>query len=174
VVASVMSNLGLERLLASRGVRMLRCPVGDRHVLHALRQGGYGLGGEAAGHLLFREGGHYIGDGLFTALRLLAAMAETGTRLEELIDAVPRVPQVLLNVPVASRPPVESLPRLQLRVAEEEARHGADLRIVLRYSGTENLARVMVEGVDGALVERLSAELAALWTAEIAARAGAA
>jgi phosphoglucosamine mutase len=170
VVASVMSNLGLERLLAARGVRMLRCPVGDRHVLHALRAGGYGLGGEAAGHLLFREGAHYIGDGLFTALRLMAALAETHKPFAQLIDDVARVPQVLLNVPVASRPPVEGLLRLNARVAEEQARHGADLRIVLRYSGTENLARVMVEGVDGALVERLSGELAALWTDEIAAR----
>jgi len=174
VVASVMSNLGLEKLLAQHGVRMLRCPVGDRHVLHALREGAYGLGGEAAGHLLFREGGHYIGDGLFTAIKLLGAMAASGARLPQLIDAVPRIPQVLLNVPVASRPPVEGLRRLAARVVEEQGRHGADLRILLRYSGTENLARVMVEGVDGAFVERLAAELAELWTAEIAEAATAA
>ncbi len=171
VVASVMSNLGLQKMLESRGVSMLRCPVGDRHVLHALREGRYGLGGEAAGHLLFREGEHYIGDGLFTSLRLLAALADTRTPFADLIEAVPRVPQVLLNVPVTSRPPVDALPRLRARVAEEEARHGADLRILLRYSGTENLARVMVEGVDGALVDTLSRELAALWTEEIAVQA---
>jgi phosphoglucosamine mutase len=171
VVASVMSNLGLERTLSAAGLRLLRSPVGDRHVLAALKSGGYGLGGEASGHVIFREGGHFVGDGLFTALRMLEALTAGGTDLAAVIDAVPRVPQVLLNVPVAARPPVESLSGLQAAVASAQARHGGDLRIVLRYSGTENLARVMVEGLDAGVVRSLADELARLWTAEIEAHA---
>ncbi len=172
LVATVMSNLGLQRALAARGVTLVRCPVGDRHVLAALQEGGYALGGEASGHVLFRDGGAYVGDGLYTVLRLLEALLGEGATLAQVVDAVPRVPQVLLNVPVAAKPPVESLPRLQAAAAAARARHGDDLRLVLRYSGTENLARVMVEGVDGGLVQRLAAELAEVWKAEIAARDG--
>jgi phosphoglucosamine mutase len=171
VVATVMSNLGLQRALTARGVTLVRCPVGDRHVLLALQQGGYALGGEASGHVLFRDGDAYIGDGLYTALRLLGALRTEGTTLAQAIDAVPRVPQVLLNVPVAAKPPVASLPRLAAAAAAAQAAHGEDLRLVLRYSGTENLARVMVEGVDEGLVKRLAAELGEVWKAEIAERA---
>lgn len=171
LVATVMSNLGLQRALAARGVAMARCPVGDRHVLAALQAGGFALGGEASGHVLFLDGGHYVGDGLYTALRLLEALTGSGTTLAQAIDAVPRVPQVLLNVRVAARPPVEGLPGLQALARAAQARHGDDLRLVLRYSGTENLARVMVEGVDAAVVEGLARELAAAWQADIAAQA---
>jgi phosphoglucosamine mutase len=170
LVATVMSNLGLQRALAARGVRMLRCPVGDRHVLAALQREGLALGGEASGHVLFREGEAYIGDGLYTALRLLVALKAERTTLAQVIDAVPRVPQILLNVKVAARPPIETLPALQAAAAAAQARHGEDLRLVLRYSGTENLARVMVEGVDDELVRRLAAELAEIWQADILAR----
>ena len=173
VIATVMSNLGLERALAAAHLSLVRTPVGDRHVLAAMEQHGAGLGGEASGHILFREAGSAvsgigpaIGDGLYTALRLLAALEETGADLAAVIDAVPHAPQVLLNVPVASRPPVESLPRLQARVSELGATHGADLRLVLRYSGTENLARVMVEGLDRQLVQDVAAELAQVWATE--------
>jgi phosphoglucosamine mutase len=167
VVATVMSNLGLERTLRSAGVTLVRCPVGDRHVLAAMRSGGLALGGEASGHLLFMEGGHSIGDGLYTALRLLEALRDTGTDVASLIDGVPRVPQVLVNVPVRSRPPVASLPRLSARVADLQARHGDALRLVLRYSGTENLARLMVEGLSAPLVEEVGRELSELWAEEI-------
>jgi phosphoglucosamine mutase len=169
VVATVMSNLGLERTLRSAGVTLARCPVGDRHVLAAMRAGGHVLGGEASGHLLFMEGGHAVGDGLYTALRLLEALRDTGTDVASLIDGVPRVPQILVNVPVRSRPPVESLPRLAARVADLQARHGDALRLVLRYSGTENLARLMVEGLSAPLVEEVGRELSALWAEEIEA-----
>lgn len=168
IVATVMSNLGLQRALTARGVRLLRCPVGDRHVLAALQKDGLALGGEASGHVLFREGEAYIGDGLYTALRLLVALRAERTNLAQIIDAIPRIPQVLLNVKVASKPPVESLPRLQAAAAAAQAAHGDDLRLVLRYSGTENLARVMVEGLDDEVVRRLAAELAEIWQADIA------
>jgi phosphoglucosamine mutase len=169
VVATVMSNLGLERALAADEVGLVRCPVGDRHVLAAMRGGGYALGGEASGHLLFLDGGHYIGDGLYTALRLMEALQDTGHELTAVIDTVPRVPQVLHNVPVSARPPLAALPRLQARSEALAEQYGDELRIVLRYSGTENLARVMVEGLDGELVESLARELGELWVAEIEA-----
>ena len=177
VVATVMSNLGLERVLAGAGLTLLRTPVGDRHVLAAMREGGFALGGEASGHLLFHEtppgprlGGHtaFLGDGLYTALRVLEVLTATGRDLAAVIDAVPAVPQVLLNVKVAARPPLDSLPAVTAAVAEAEARHGRDVRIVLRYSGTENLARVMVEGTDAGVVDRLSRDLARLWEQAIA------
>lgn len=174
VVATVMSNLGLERMLAAQRIELVRTPVGDRHVLAAMRAGGFGLGGEASGHLLFPVGDHVIGDGLYTALQVLSGLHECGTGLSGVIDAVPRVPQVLINVPVAARPPLEQLPAVGARVAELSAKHGDDLRIVLRYSGTENLARVMIEGVDATVVDAASSELAELWKQQIAQHGGAA
>ncbi|RKY17739.1 MAG: phosphoglucosamine mutase [Planctomycetota bacterium] len=169
VVATVMSNLGLERLLASHGLSLLRTPVGDRYVSAAMRRGGYGLGGEDSGHLLFGASEDHPGDGLFTALYVLTALLGTGCTVGDAIDAVPAVPQRLLNVQVAARPPLERLPAVTARVADLEAEHGADLRIVLRYSGTENLARVMVEGTEGQVVDRVTDELAALWVEQIEA-----
>ncbi|MHC5211247.1 MAG: phosphohexomutase domain-containing protein [Planctomycetota bacterium] len=170
VVATVMSNLGLQRTLTAAGVDLVRCAVGDRHVLAAMRAGGHALGGEASGHLLFLDEGHVIGDGLYTALRLLEGLRDTGSDVAALIDSVPRVPQILVNVPVRSRPPVEQLPRLTARVAALQAEHGDALRLVLRYSGTEDLARLMVEGLSAPLVESVGAELSALWAAEIEAQ----
>jgi phosphoglucosamine mutase len=170
VVATVMSNLGLERMLADKGVTLHRTPVGDRHVLAAMIANDFVLGGEASGHLLFAEQGAWIGDGLYTALRVLSGLKATGRTLASAVDAVPRVPQVLLNVPVEARPPVESLDGLNARVAAAEAAHGGDVRIVLRYSGTEDLARVMVEGTSAEVVDSLSRELADVWAEEIRSR----
>jgi phosphoglucosamine mutase len=132
-----------------------------------MREGGHGLGGEASGHLLFGEENDFTGDGLYTALRVLEGLVATGTTLEEVVDAVPSIPQLLVNVPLEARPPIERLPALTERVAAAEAEHGADIRIVLRYSGTENLARVMVEGVDADVVKSLTEELAGLWKEQV-------
>ena len=167
VVATVMSNLGLQRHMGAAGLELLRTPVGDRHVLAAMIEGGFGLGGEDSGHLILPHHGHLLGDGLLTALLVLSGLRETGRDLVSVVDAVAKVPQVLLNVPVASRPPLDELPRVNALVAAAEAAHGDDIRIVLRYSGTEALARVMVEGMDAGVVERTSEELAELWRAEI-------
>lgn len=167
VVATVMSNLGLERRLGEDGIRLLRTSVGDRYVHAAMHEGGYGLGGEASGHLLFGAEHDYTGDGLYTALRVLEGLRATGRDMASLIDAVPAVPQVLLNVPVATRPALDDLPAVTDCAARHEAEHGDALRIVLRYSGTEDLARVMVEGLDAAVVDAVAAELAALWPREI-------
>ncbi len=167
VVATVMSNLGLERMLSERGIRLLRTSVGDRYVHAAMREGGFGLGGEASGHLLFGSENDFTGDGLYTGLRVLEGLVATGKTLEDVVSAVPEVPQLLLNVPLESRPPIDRLPGLNERVAAAEAEHGADIRIVLRYSGTEDLARVMVEGVDAQVVKDLTAELAQIWKEQV-------
>ena len=169
VVATVMSNLGLERLLTARGLTLLRTAVGDRYVVAAMREGGFALGGEDSGHLVFAGDDDHPGDGLYTALMVLSALADTGTTVAQAIDAVPGVPQVLLNLPVAARPPLAELPELTARAAALERQHAGELRIVLRYSGTENLARVMVEGTDGQVVTDSSQELAALWERAIGA-----
>ncbi len=169
LVATVMSNLGLERHLARHGLSLRRCAVGDRYVLAALREQGLALGGEASGHVLIREGEHYVGDGPTTALAALSGLSASGRPVAALIDEAPRVPQRLVNVKVAAKPPLEALPRLTAAARQAQERHGAELRILLRYSGTENLARVMVEGVDAALVEALTEQLAALWADEVAA-----
>ena len=168
VVATVMSNLGLERMLSERGIRLIRTAVGDRYVHARMREEGYGLGGEASGHLLFGAENDFTGDGLYTALRVLEGLVTTEKTLEDVVDAVPSIPQVLLNVPLEARPPIERLPLLTARVSEAESAYGSDIRIVLRYSGTENLARVMVEGLDAELVKSLSEELAQLWEEQVA------
>jgi phosphoglucosamine mutase len=168
VVATVMSNLGLERMLSEHGIDLLRTAVGDRYVHAALREGGYDLGGEASGHLLFGAENDYTGDGLYTALRMLEGLVDTGRGLDEVVDSIPQVPQVLLGIPLEARPPIERLPGLGQRVRAAEQEHGDDIRIVLRYSGTENLARVMVEGIDADVVHTLADELAALWMEQVA------
>lgn len=172
VVATVMSNLGLERFLAAHDIALERTQVGDRHVLAAMLAGDYAVGGEDSGHVLLRVDGQPVGDGLYTALTVLAALRDTGRSLADAVDAVRRVPQKLINVPVAERPPLDDLPRLTERVAAAQAEHGDAIRVVLRYSGTEPLARVMVEGLEADVVDALSSELAELWPDEIAARLG--
>jgi phosphoglucosamine mutase len=169
VVATVMSNLGLERMLTAHRIRLMRTDVGDRYVHAAMREGSFGFGGEASGHLLFGAENDFTGDGLYTALRMLEGLVDTGRRLEEVVDAIPVVPQVLINVPTNARPPLDRLPGLTARVAEAEAEHGDRIRIVLRYSGTENLARVMVEGLDDGIVHALADELALLWGEQVTA-----
>ncbi|MEZ5962993.1 MAG: phosphoglucosamine mutase [Planctomycetota bacterium] len=160
VVATVMSNLGLKRSLARAGIDLVTTPVGDRHVVQAMRAGGYGLGGEQSGHIVFGGEGRLTGDGLFTALMLLTLPEARTSGFAAAFASFERFPQLLLNLPVVSKPPLDSLPQVQQAVHEVEARLGADGRVVLRYSGTENLCRVMVEGPDASLV-RQYAELIA-------------
>jgi len=159
VVATVMSNLGLRRALERQGIGLVTTAVGDRHVVQAMRDGGYGLGGEQSGHILFGGEGRLTGDGLFTALMLLSMPEARSTGFAALFAAFARFPQLLVNVPVASKPPLDGMPGLQDAVREVEAALGADGRVVLRYSGTENLCRVMVEGPDEAEVRRYAQRL---------------
>jgi phosphoglucosamine mutase len=169
VVGTVMSNLGLEHALSERGIEFRRAQVGDRHVLAMLNEAGGTLGGETSGHILCLDK-TTTGDGLISALQVLAVMQQTGKPLAELAAAMPRYPQVLLNVRVAARFDPLSEPSVVAAAAALEKRFGGKGRIVLRASGTEPLIRVMVEGYDAALVKQGAAEIAAVVEAAAKAR----
>ncbi len=169
VVGTVMSNLGLEHALAERDIEFRRAQVGDRHVLAMLNEAGGTLGGETSGHILCLDK-TTTGDGLISALQVLAVMQQSGAQLAELAAAMPRYPQVLLNVRVESRFDPLSEPSVVAAVESLERRFGGKGRIVLRASGTEPLIRVMVEGYDAALVRQGAADIAAAVGAAAKAR----
>ena len=159
VVATVMSNLGLERALAAEGLDLVRTQVGDRYVVDAMRSGGYNLGGEQSGHVVFLD--HTTtGDGLVTALQVLSAMIRKNRPLSELTQGFEHFPQVMLNVVVSRRVPLEELDSFQERVQQVETELGDSGRVLVRYSGTELKARVMVEGENTARVRELAHDLA--------------
>jgi phosphoglucosamine mutase len=160
VVGTVMSNLGLEHVLAERGVEFLRAQVGDRNVLAMLNQAGGTLGGETSGHILCLDK-TTTGDGLISALQVLAIMKQTGSGLAELAAGMKKYPQVLLNVRVARRFDPLTEPEVARVVGEVEHRLKGRGRIVLRPSGTEPVIRVMVEGSDAALVKQGAKDIAA-------------
>jgi phosphoglucosamine mutase len=166
IVATSMSNLGLERALAERGVGVVRCDVGDRSVVEALLRERLRLGGEQSGHLLDLRRST-TGDGLLTALVLAGIVARSGRRVSELLAGFRRYPQILLNVRVRSKPALDALPAVAAAARRVEQSLGAEGRLVLRYSGTEPLARVMLEGPDDATVRALAGELAEAIRAEI-------
>jgi phosphoglucosamine mutase len=159
VVATVMSNLGLERALHARGGKLLRTAVGDRYVVEAMREHRYLLGGEQSGHLVFLDQST-TGDGILAALRVLAVMSEEGRPLSELAGTMTRYPQVLLNFPVAEKKPIENMPTVQKAIAEVERALGTDGRVLVRYSGTESKARVMIEGLDEASIRSQAEQIA--------------
>jgi phosphoglucosamine mutase len=165
VVATVMSNLGLHRALGRAGIRVHTTPVGDRNVFLAMRELGAAVGGEQSGHVLFADH-DLIGDGLYTAIRLLASPAAQGG-MSRAFAAFERYPQQLLNVPVATKPDLRSVPRIAAKVADVERLLGEDGRLLLRYSGTEPKCRVMIEARDAALTQRLCQELADVVRAEL-------
>jgi phosphoglucosamine mutase len=144
LVATVMSNLGLHHAMRDAGIRLLTTPVGDRYVLEALREHDLSLGGEQSGHVVFADRAT-TGDGLLTALELLGRVAQTGLPLAELAAVVQRLPQVLINVPVADRARVATAPAVIAAVEAAAVELGEDGRVVLRPSGTEQIVRVMVE-----------------------------
>jgi phosphoglucosamine mutase len=159
VVGTVMSNLGLELALRELGVEFFRARVGDRQVLAMLREHGGILGGETSGHLLCLDK-TTTGDGLISALQVLAIMRETGRSLSDLAAGMRRLPQTMLNVRVDGRIDIDSNTGLDAAVKAVELKLNGRGRVVLRASGTEPVVRVMVEGEDGELVARLAAELA--------------
>jgi len=159
VVGTVMSNLGLEKALTAMGIELVRTQVGDRYVVEAMRQGGLNLGGEQSGHIIFLDY-NTTGDGLITALQTLAIMRRTGKRLSELLEGFERLPQVLINVPVTKKTPIEELPTLVAAIRKAEEDFAGNGRVLIRYSGTESKARVMVEGNDAATVSRVAEALA--------------
>ena len=158
IVATVMSNFGLERALAADGIETIRCAVGDRSVWLAMKESGAALGGEQSGHVICSH--HSVsGDGLLTGSHILAIAAELRCPVSELSDLV-RMPQLLVNVPVGERRPFDEVPGIANELAAVNRALEGRGRVLLRYSGTEPLARVMVEGEDADEIEALANRLA--------------
>ena len=175
VVATVMSNLGFHHAMRDAGIDVVTTAVGDRYVLEALRERDLSLGGEQSGHVVF-TGAATTGDGLLTALHVMARMAATGRPLAELASVVQRLPQVLVNVHVADRTRIASSTAVKAAVVEAEAELGDDGRILLRPSGTEQLVRVMVEAPTqqraDAIAQRVVAVVAAATSSAPGVRVG--
>jgi phosphoglucosamine mutase len=160
LVASVMSNLGLERFLTARGLRLERAPVGDRYVVERMREGGWNLGGEQSGHIVMTDYAT-TGDGLIASLQFLAAMVETGKPASGLVESFARVPQMLKNVRYeVGREPLKA-PAVQKLIAEAEIRLKGKGRLLIRKSGTEPLVRVMAECEDEGLLAEVVDEIVA-------------
>ncbi|HUQ33435.1 MAG TPA: phosphoglucosamine mutase [Pyrinomonadaceae bacterium] len=161
VVSTVMSNIGLETALRSKGMSLVRADVGDKYVLEELLRTGAAIGGEQSGHLIFPRLS-LAGDGMMTTLCVLRAMRESGSSLEELTEGFKRFPQVLVNVRVREKRPFEEVEDIARAARETEGRLGESGRLLLRYSGTEPLARVMIEGERQDLIERYANDLASV------------
>ena len=159
LVATVMSNKALEIFMQDRGGELIRTPVGDKHVVQAMCEHGISLGGEQSGHLIFLEHST-TGDGILAALQMLKIMQENGRPASELAGILELFPQTLINVPVGRRVPFDEVKEVRQAVLDAENVLGAKGRVLLRYSGTEPKARVMVEGEDGGVVESMARELA--------------
>ena len=163
-----MSNMGLEIALRESGLTLLRTAVGDRYVSEAMRSGGYVLGGEKSGHLIFGEL-TTTGDGLLTALQVLKVMRETGKPLSELADQMTEYPQVLLGVKVRDRQSWTTDSDIQKAIAQTETCLAGRGRVNVRASGTEKLVRVMAEGPDQSEIDSLAHELISLIAKKVGA-----
>ena len=166
VVATVMSNLGLERALCAHGIGMLRTPVGDKYVLEEMLRRGAVLGGEQSGHIIFHRYAT-TGDGMLTALRVFEVMRQTGAGLDELTQQIQVYPQRLVNVRIKDRKPLEDLPAVMAEIRAAEDAFGDSGRVLVRFSGTEPLARVMVEGPELDRVEAFANRIASQIRAEL-------
>jgi phosphoglucosamine mutase len=154
-----MSNIGLEIAFRNNGVRMLRTPVGDKYVMEEMLNGGYALGGEQSGHVI--QADHLpTGDGMATALAVLRVMAQTGRELTDLAGELKTFPQTLVNVRVKQKRPVEEVPDVQHAIERVESALQGRGRVLVRYSGTEPLLRIMIEGEDQATVQAWAEEIA--------------
>jgi phosphoglucosamine mutase len=159
LAATVMSNMALEVFMQEKGGRLIRTPVGDRYVVEAMRKQGIALGGEQSGHIIFMEHST-TGDGILAALQLLRIMRERDKPLSELAGLLQPFPQKLVNVHVERKIPFEQVPSIKKAIADAEDRLKGRGRVLLRYSGTESVARVMVECEDCGLVDSLTQTLA--------------
>ncbi len=159
VVATVMSNFGLEEALQSRGIELIRANVGDKYVLEELLRSQGELGGEQSGHIIFPKRS-LVGDGMMTATAVLEAMVERGKSLSELTEGFKRYPQILVNVKVREKQPFEENAAIATASQAVEDKLNGSGRLLLRYSGTENLARVMIEGKDQGEIDQLAEQLA--------------
>jgi phosphoglucosamine mutase len=156
VVATTMSNMGLELALKRSGIRMLRANVGDKYVLEEMQRIGATLGGEQSGHILFRDGEATTGDGLLTALRVLEIMVRTGKPLADLVGDLKVFPQTIRNVRVRKKIPFAQIPAVQAAITAAERELDGNGRVVVRYSGTEALARVMIEAESKEQIDRIA------------------
>jgi phosphoglucosamine mutase len=161
IVATTMSNMGLEIALRNSGIRMDRASVGDKYVLEEMQKTGAVLGGEQSGHILFRDGDATTGDGLLTALRVMAVMARSGKSLAELVGDLKVFPQIIQNIPVREKKPFSEVPEIQGAIESAERELDGNGRVVVRYSGTEALARVMVEAESEEKMRALAQNIAA-------------
>jgi phosphoglucosamine mutase len=161
-----MSNIGLEIALRARGIELLRADVGDKYVLEALLRSGAVMGGEQSGHIIFPRLS-LAGDGMITTITLLRAMCHHDKTLGELVAGFQRFPQVLVNVRVSEKRPFEELPAVQRLAKQIEHQLGDRGRLLLRYSGTESLARVMIEGESESEVKSQANALAEVIKAEL-------
>ena len=168
VVTTVMANLGLDEALKAAGIDVVKTQVGDRYVHEEMLKMGANLGGEQSGHLLFPDYAP-TGDGILSALSILSVMRETGEPLASLATCMRKFPQVLVNVSVSRKPPMDSLPGVTERIRAFESEMDGTGRILVRYSGTESLARVMIEGADDARIRVMADELAATIRRELGA-----
>jgi len=166
VIATVMSNLGLERALKLHGIGLVRTPVGDKYVLEEMIKRDAPLGGEQSGHVIFRDYAT-TGDGLLTALRVLDVMRESGQDLDSLTEELEVYPQLLVNVRVQNKRPLADLNGVNEEIRRAESEFGDAGRVLVRFSGTEPLARVMVEGPEAGRVEHFANSIAAAIRAEL-------
>lgn len=167
LVATVMSNLGLEIAVKEAGGKLIRTVVGDRYVVEAMRSGGYNLGGEQSGHLIFMDH-HTTGDGILSALMVLAELLDSQVSLSRFANnSMERLPQILINVKVKEKPPMEQLPKISKTIEEVEKELAGKGRTLIRYSGTEMKARVMVEGENQQSIERYAQKIADVLVSEI-------
>ena len=160
VVSTTMSNMGLEIALKKSGIRMLRANVGDKYVLEEMLKTGATLGGEQSGHIIFRDGEATTGDGLLTALRLMDLIVRSGKSLADLVADLKVFPQKIQNIRVREKIPFAQVPAVQSAIAAAERELGGNGRVVVRYSGTEALARVMVEAESESQMQSLTASIA--------------
>jgi phosphoglucosamine mutase len=167
LVATVMSNLGLEHALHREGGKLLRCDVGDRYVVDAMRKHGLHLGGEQSGHLIFLQHAT-TGDGLVAAMQVLAILLREQRPLSELANEVmQRVPQVLVNGTLPERRPLAKMPLTTAAIRDAERTLGTEGRVLVRWSGTESKLRVMVEGPSQAQIEKLAKGILGVATGEL-------
>ncbi len=170
IVATVMSNAGMESYLRDHGIQLVRTPVGDREVVQALIERGAVLGGEQSGHIVYLNEAR-TGDGIRTGLHMARIVRAAGMPLSELRRPIPRFPQVLLAVPVRAKPPLADLPRVRAAVAAAERSLGGRGRVLVRYSGTEPIARVLVEGPERGAIATIAEAIAEAIRAHDAERA---
>ena len=158
IVATVMSNVGFGMAMKDRHINVIKTKVGDRHVVEEMRKGKYNLGGEQSGHIVFLDYST-TGDGIITGLQLMNIMKKTGKKLSELAGIMKQFPQILLNLEVKEKKELEKMQNVMNKINEVEKKLGGQGRVLVRYSGTQNICRVMVEGQDEKEIEKMASDI---------------